>query len=176
MRTKLSGSLQVADAFAEVPVAHFRQAHLEIWGPKPKNMMRILAGFPIPCGIRRFYFQIPSQDCFTDRMNARRKALRAGTPEPEERLLREILGYLNFSGGKPDPAFQRNWNALLSGPSFSSRSHALSRLSCGQRTDSASAERPGPGRRRARRPPSSSWSSRSRSQRIVGITPICCST
>lgn len=58
-------------------------------------------------------------------MNARRKAPRARTPEPDERLLREILGYLNFSGGKADPAFQRNWNAIFVRPEFLESESAL---------------------------------------------------
>lgn len=33
------------------------------------------------------------------------------TPD-DSAALREVLGYLNFSGGKPDPAFQRNLNRL----------------------------------------------------------------
>jgi len=45
-------------------------------------------------------------------MNAKRTASRGEPAEPDDRVLREILGYLNFSGGKPDPAFQRNWNSL----------------------------------------------------------------
>ncbi len=58
-------------------------------------------------------------------MNARRTAPRGQTPEPDDRLLREILGYLNFSGGKPDAAFQRNWNALFVRPEFFDSDSAL---------------------------------------------------
>jgi hypothetical protein len=65
-------------------------------------------------------------------MNARRNAPRAGTPEPDERLLREILGYLNFSGGKPDSAFQRNWNALFVRPDFFQLDSALPNFLLGQ--------------------------------------------
>jgi hypothetical protein len=46
-------------------------------------------------------------------MTARRTEPNPVSAETEERILREILGYLNFSGGKPDPAFQRNWNSLF---------------------------------------------------------------
>ena len=65
-------------------------------------------------------------------MNARRNAPRAGTPEPDERLLREILGYLNFSGGKADSAFQRNWNALFVRPKFFQLDSALPNFLLGQ--------------------------------------------
>jgi len=58
-------------------------------------------------------------------MNARRTAPRGGTPEPDDRLLREILGYLNFSGGKPDAAFQRNWNELFARSEFFETDAAL---------------------------------------------------
>jgi hypothetical protein len=58
-------------------------------------------------------------------MNARRKGPRVETAESEDRLLREILGYLNFSGGKPDAAFQRNWNALYVRPEYLESDTAL---------------------------------------------------
>ncbi|HUE13448.1 MAG TPA: hypothetical protein VMR25_04735 [Planctomycetaceae bacterium] len=58
-------------------------------------------------------------------MNARRSVPRGGMTEPDDRLLREILGYLNFSGGKPDAAFQRNWNALFVRPGFFESDSAL---------------------------------------------------
>ena len=58
-------------------------------------------------------------------MNARRKGPRVEAAESEDRLLREILGYLNFSGGKPDAAFQRNWNALYIRPEYLESDTAL---------------------------------------------------
>ena len=58
-------------------------------------------------------------------MNARRKGPRVEAAEPEDRLLREILGYLNFSGGKPDAAFQRNWNSLYVRPEYLESDTAL---------------------------------------------------
>ena len=38
------------------------------------------------------------------------------TPVPavDQHIIREILGYLNFSNGKPDPKFRFNWNQLFS--------------------------------------------------------------
>ena len=58
-------------------------------------------------------------------MNPRRTAPRGQTPESEDRLLKEILGYLNFSGGKPDASFQRNWNALFERSEFFESDTAL---------------------------------------------------
>src|ERR1700733_5519790 len=49
-------------------------------------------------------------------MQAKRTGPRTPPAEPDDRILREILGYLNFSGGKPDAAFQRNWNTLFAKP------------------------------------------------------------
>jgi hypothetical protein len=46
-------------------------------------------------------------------MRVKRTAPQGEPAEPDPRILQEILGYLNFSGGKPDPAFQRNWNTLF---------------------------------------------------------------
>ena len=46
-------------------------------------------------------------------MKVKRTAPRGEPAEPDPRILQEILGYLNFSGGKPDAAFQRNWNTLF---------------------------------------------------------------
>jgi len=46
-------------------------------------------------------------------MKVKRTAPQGEPAEPDPRILQEILGYLNFSGGKPDPAFQRNWNTLF---------------------------------------------------------------
>src|ERR1700722_1865605 len=66
-----------------------------------------------------------SAGCFTENMNARRKGPRVEAAEPEDRLLREILGYLNFSGGKPDAAFQRNWNSLYVRPEYLESDTAL---------------------------------------------------
>ncbi len=45
-----------------------------------------------------------------------RKSNFGKTPQAtaDEGILREILGYLNFSNGKPDPSFQRNLNQLYS--------------------------------------------------------------
>ncbi|HET6325352.1 MAG TPA: hypothetical protein VFG04_11805 [Planctomycetaceae bacterium] len=48
-------------------------------------------------------------------MKAKRTAPQGEPAEPDPRILQEILGYLNFSGGKPDVAFQRNWNTLFAG-------------------------------------------------------------
>ncbi len=48
-------------------------------------------------------------------MKAKRTAPQGEPAEPDPRILQEILGYLNFSGGKPDAAFQRNWNTLFAG-------------------------------------------------------------
>jgi hypothetical protein len=46
-------------------------------------------------------------------MRVKRTAPQGEPAEPDPRILQEILGYLNFSGGKPDAAFQRNWNTLF---------------------------------------------------------------
>jgi hypothetical protein len=46
-------------------------------------------------------------------MKVKRTAPQGEPAEPDPRILQEILGYLNFSGGKPDAAFQRNWNTLF---------------------------------------------------------------
>ncbi|HEV8070509.1 MAG TPA: hypothetical protein VGP76_22535 [Planctomycetaceae bacterium] len=46
-------------------------------------------------------------------MKVKRTAPQGEPAEPDPRILQEILGYLNFSGGKPDAAFQRNWNSLF---------------------------------------------------------------
>ncbi|WP_417384465.1 hypothetical protein [Gimesia sp.] len=35
-------------------------------------------------------------------------------PAVDQHIIREILGYLNFSNGKPDPKFRFNWNQLFS--------------------------------------------------------------
>jgi hypothetical protein len=48
-------------------------------------------------------------------MKVKRTAPQGEPAEPDPRVLQEILGYLNFSGGKPDAAFQRNFNALFAG-------------------------------------------------------------
>ena len=58
-------------------------------------------------------------------MNARRMLCEQGRPSRRTRLLREILGYLNFSGGKPEAAFQRNWNALFVRPEYLESETAL---------------------------------------------------
>jgi hypothetical protein len=58
-------------------------------------------------------------------MQAKRTGLQARPAEPDDRILREILGYLNFSGGKPDTAFQRNWNTLFARPEFLADDTAL---------------------------------------------------
>ena len=34
-------------------------------------------------------------------------------PAVDKHIIREILGYLNFSNGKPDPKFRFNWNQLF---------------------------------------------------------------
>jgi hypothetical protein len=49
-------------------------------------------------------------------MKVKRTAPQGEPAEPDPRILQEILGYLNFSGGKPDAAFQRNWNTLFAPP------------------------------------------------------------
>ena len=46
-------------------------------------------------------------------MKVKRTAPQGEPAEPDPRILQEILGYLNFSGGKSDAAFQRNWNTLF---------------------------------------------------------------
>jgi hypothetical protein len=46
-------------------------------------------------------------------MKVKRTSPQGEPAEPDPRILQEILGYLNFSGGKPDAAFQRNWSSLF---------------------------------------------------------------
>ncbi len=49
-------------------------------------------------------------------MNASRnqKPAQNSLPTVDKLITREILGYLNFSNGKPDPKFRYNWNQLFS--------------------------------------------------------------
>src|SRR5579872_188507 len=58
-------------------------------------------------------------------MNVKRTAPQGEPAEPDEDALHEVLGYLNFSGGKPDPAFLRSWNRLFAHPSVASESGSL---------------------------------------------------
>jgi hypothetical protein len=51
-------------------------------------------------------------------MRVKRTPPQGEPAEPDPRILQEILGYLNFSGGKPDAAFQRNWNTLFADANF----------------------------------------------------------
>ncbi len=56
------------------------------------------------------------------------------TPVPavDQHIIREILGYLNFSNGKPDPKFRFNWNQLFSDLDERPSAETLELLLCTQ--------------------------------------------
>src|SRR5215475_10587930 len=71
------------------------------------------AGELVDC---RVHLSKSSTGWLTDTMRVKRTPPQGEPAEPDPRILQEILGYLNFSGGKPDAAFQRNWNTLFADP------------------------------------------------------------
>ncbi|QDT41187.1 hypothetical protein Pan241w_12470 [Gimesia alba] len=61
-----------------------------------------------------FYYLI-QPSTFTNMTASRNKKSDQDTlPTVDKHVTREILGYLNFSNGKPDPKFRLNWNQLFS--------------------------------------------------------------
>src|SRR6202451_21329 len=123
---ELSRPREVVEALAKVSIGHRKSKRRQAsfsrrHSHRRKRRHRRQTPFYAPVRFflsSRYAFPKPAPDALLESMNARRTAPRTGGSEPDDRLLREILGYLNFSGGKPDAAFQRNWNALYVRPEF----------------------------------------------------------